>query len=79
MAEYQLMMNCDLCGARFQFGPNRYAGNFVERYQMLVCRTCWEGSWDGYGPFYEAKILAHLEEKGLPVPERNAEGWLPRE
>ncbi len=42
-------------------------------------RTCWEGSHDGWDPLYGKSLLNHLKRQGLPVPERNTKGRLPRE
>lgn len=79
MAEFKHMQRCDLCGSEYQFGPHTYDGKYIERYQLGVCRPCYEGNWDGWAPDYEEKILNHLKNKGLPVPERNSKGWLPRD
>ena len=73
-----MMMRCFTCGDEFQFGPNIYAGTHIRAYNITVCRTCYSANWDGWAPSYEPKILKHLEEKGLPTPERNSKGWLPR-
>jgi hypothetical protein len=39
---------------------------------------CYEGNWDGWSKTYEDKIIKHLREKDLEVPERNENGLLPR-
>jgi hypothetical protein len=75
----KIMYPCFMCGHSFQFGPHRYDGHHIARYKISVCSGCWAGNWDGWAPHYEAKLLAHLEEQGLPIPDRNAKGWLPRE
>lgn len=36
---------CELCGAVFQYGPGAYDGNYIPRYQITVCRECWNASW----------------------------------
>lgn len=73
------MVRCELCHSEFQFGPHRYDGKHIARYQMTVCRTCYQANHDGWAPAWEERVLAVLKEKGLPVPERNAEGYLPRD
>lgn len=73
------MYPCFTCGMSFQFGPHRYAGRHIRAYRINVCQPCYSGNWDGWSPAYEAKLLAHLAEKGLPVPPRNGEGYLPRD
>lgn len=79
MPEYKHMIPCFTCGRQFQFGPHLYAGTFIRRYQVCVCKACYDSNWDGWAPHYEQLLIAHLEEKGLPMPERNAKGRLPRE
>jgi hypothetical protein len=70
---------CDICGGSFEYGPNRYAGRWLRRYEMLACDGCLRGNHDGSGPFAESRILAHLNRKGLRPPARNEKGWLPME
>ena len=60
-------------------GRHKYDGKQIPRYSLDVCSTCYEGNWDGWTPHYESKILLHLKEKGLPMPERNDNGLLPRD
>ena len=31
------------------------------------------------GRHLEERLIAHLQQKGLPIPERNTKGRLPRE
>lgn len=75
----KIMCSCSLCGNHFQFGPHRYDGKHISRYQITVCMSCWNGNWDGWAPHLEERLIAHLQQKGIPIPERNAKGWLPRE
>jgi len=77
--EGAVVERCFVCGQEFQYGPRRYAGKFIPRYQILACEVCYGAAWDGWGPGAEAKILTHLEAKGIPVPPRNDKGWLPRD
>lgn len=79
MIETKCMVKCPVCGNQFQFGPHKYDGKHLDRYEMTVCRLCYDVNWDGWGPAREAAILDHLREKGIPVPDRNQEGLLPRE
>ena len=74
-----LLFPCELCHRNFQNGPQRYDGHGSQRYSVFVCDSCWEGNWDGWNPMHERFLLARLKEKGLPIPERNEKGWLPRE
>lgn len=79
MTEQKFMHLCDMCGSSFQFGPHRYDGSHLARYDMTVCSTCWKSNWDGWAPHLEERILTHLNARGLSVPERNKAGLLPRE
>ena len=79
MNNEKFMFNCDLCGSSYQMGRHKYDGKQIPRYKLGVCSTCYEGNWDGWAPHYESKILLHLKEKGLPTPERNNNGLLPRD
>ena len=80
MAQDKFMVNCNVCGRQYQDGPHRYEGHGLKRYgNIFCCNTCWETNWDGWAPHREPVLLAHLKAKGLPVPERNAKGFLPRE
>jgi hypothetical protein len=78
MTKEKFMNKCDLCGKQYQNGPNRY-GYIVKLYEMAICNSCWIGNHDGFAPHYEDKILNHLKQNNLPVPERNIKGLLPRE
>ena len=40
---------------------------------------CLVVNWDGWNPRYEETLLNRVKEKGLPVPERNSKGLLPRD
>jgi len=78
MNEFKNMESCFLCGRNFQFGPSRYDGSFIPKYQFIVCQYCYLTAWDGWGPAWEPKILEHLEKNGLEVPTRDKDGLLPR-
>ena len=56
---------------------NPVAGR-VARYDIEVCRDCWEDNWNGWARKHEPRIVEHLMRKGLPVPVRNVFGLLPR-
>ncbi|HHQ6573141.1 TPA: hypothetical protein ACSTLY_000283 [Serratia fonticola] len=71
---------CDICGAEARFGPQIYQGRVLQLYgSAFCCDNCWESNWDGWSPHSEPKILAILKEKNLPIPERNENGYLPRD
>ena len=72
------MFDCQMCGREFQFGHHIYDGKFIPAYQLHVCQTCFEGNWDGWAPHHESRLIARLKAKGIEVPKRNREGYLPR-
>ncbi|MDR5653910.1 hypothetical protein [Ruixingdingia sedimenti] len=76
---YKFMQTCFTCGSGYQFGPGRYDGKHIARYGIDVCRSCYEGNWDGWAPHYGEKIIVHLNMKDLPIPAVNASGFLPRD
>lgn len=75
----KFMFECILCETEFQMGPDIYAGKWIPTYQMHVCDACYAGNWDGYANHFEPTIVQHLKSKGLPIPNRNAKGNLPRD
>lgn len=70
---------CFLCGKKIQMGPHLYEGHICKGYGFLVCDICWRGNWDGWAPYYEAKILEFLKENNIKEVERLPNGLLPRE
>lgn len=75
----KIMMICDICGQKYQFGNHKYDGKYIPKYKLNVCMSCYEGNWDGWAPHYEQKFIEHLNQNGLPLPERNSKGWFPRD
>ena len=78
MDDLKFMFRCDMCGREFQMGPHVYEGEYIESYKLNACNGCFESNWDGWGPFHEERLIAHLVKAGLSVPERNKRGWIPR-
>ncbi len=72
------MCICQMCSSSYQMGRHIYDGKHIARYNLDVCKTCYDGNWDGWAPHYEEKLLAHLKEQNISVPERNEKGWYPR-
>lgn len=70
---------CDLCGKHVRHSHHHYEGRVIPRYQLFVCKTCYEGNWDGWGPAHEPVLIDHLAKKGLPMPARNEKGYFPRD
>jgi hypothetical protein len=50
----------------------------IPRYDIEVCRRCWEDNWNGWAKEHEARIAEHLRRNELPVPVRNVFGLFPR-
>jgi hypothetical protein len=73
------IQHCQLCGAAFRFGPSIYDGKHIARYNLTVCRGCFQGNWDGWGPMVEDAFLKHLDQEGITPPARNVGGWFPRD
>jgi len=71
--------NCPLCGVSFAFGPHLYKGHWLPKYGMTICSSCYKYNWDGFAPQYDTTLLKSLNANGLPIPQRNANGLLPRD
>jgi hypothetical protein len=76
-----VMVECFLCGQRFQFGPQRYDGRRFPKLDITVCRACEVGNWDGLTSRHDAKLREHLGEDKWKIVDRsrNAKGWIPLE
>lgn len=79
MDDLKIMKTCQICGQSFQFGPHVYDGNHIARYNLTVCRGCYQANWDGWAPVWEDAFEAHLHKHGISLPERNEKGWYPRD
>jgi hypothetical protein len=73
--ESQVVLPCFMCGNCFQFNH----GKHIARYMIDVCDGCYNSNSDGWQTCHETQLLIHLAAKGLPFPDRNAKGWLPRD
>jgi|GEM_PF-869170 len=65
---------CFFCGQEFSFGPHRYDGKPIKKYNLISCNICLSTNSDGVGPAYEEKLIKHLETEGLTIPDRNGKG-----
>ncbi len=70
---------CDICGATLQCDPDFYAGKYIKRYQITICKSCCGVNWDGWAPCYEPLFERLLNKKNIPKPKRNAKGLYPLE
>jgi hypothetical protein len=69
------MVKCFLCETPFQFGPHIYNGRRIPEWDMMVCRGCYQGNWDGIVPESRPRLLPYLKSKGITV-KPNAQGWI---
>jgi len=86
VGEPQLTFRCFFCGEQFEnYGPvysGEYTGTrgmYIGKYMIEACDVCYASNSDGWARRHEARLIAHLTEIGLPIPNRNAEGLLPRD
>ena len=75
----KFIFTCDVCGGGFQFGQHVYGGKYIPKYQITVCNGCYSSNGDGWAPKFWPAVTRRLTERGLPIPARNAKGWLPRD
>ena len=79
MSDDKIMLNCELCNRAYQFGPHLYSGKYIRKYELSVCMGCYTVNHDGWAPHLEEKIIKHIENKGLSIPRKNCNGYLPRD
>ncbi len=71
--------SCFICTNEYEMGFGVYDGKRIPLYgDINVCMSCYNLSSEGWNPAVEEKLINHLNEKGLSVPERNENGLLPR-
>jgi hypothetical protein len=73
-----IMETCFFCNKDFQHGNHIYDGEFIRSYDVIACKKCWDGNWDGWVGRNAERLIEHLKSKNIPVPERNEKGWIPR-
>ena len=72
---------CGICDSHFQLGPHKYPGRLLNKNtygDVVVCMICYRANHDGFNPGAEKMLLDHIKRQGLPIPERNKNGLLPR-
>ena len=74
----RFLRHCDLCGSAFQFGMHIYNGQYIARYELMLCRICYEFNHDGFSPNWDQKLLDRAKVRGFSLPEKNANGYYPR-
>lgn len=73
------MVDCLICDKSVKRGPDQYDGEWLPRYKIYICSTCYAGYWDGYVDAALDRVMSHLKEHKLPIPPLNKKGNLPRE
>ena len=71
-------IDCGLCDESKTYGPHIYDLVRVERYGLMVCRSCFAANWDGWSPQYEPRLLKSLKDNKLQVPPRLSNRLFPR-
>tara|TARA_B100000678_G_scaffold174162_1_gene145285 strand:+ start:141 stop:386 length:246 start_codon:yes stop_codon:yes gene_type:complete len=75
----EIKMPCDFCGLKYSAGPGLYEGKKLSGYEAWVFPTCYHAGDGGWNQVYEPRVLKYLEAKGIEVPERQSNGFLPKE
>lgn len=78
-SQERIVSRCQLCCAEFEYGRHPDAGRYIAAYQISVCETCYRGNSEGWARHHEERLIAHLTDKCLRVPQRNWRGRLPRD
>jgi hypothetical protein len=73
--EAKFVCDCFLCKQSFQFGPHVYDGRRILEWDVMVCRTCYSGNWDGIVPETYPHLIPYLQARGVEVT-LNAKGWI---
>lgn len=70
--------NCKICGQRFRYGPKIYDGQHINKYNLTVCKNCFQSAKDGWQKSDEKRLLDHLKKEKISTPSRNSNGLFPR-
>jgi hypothetical protein len=70
-----IMLDCFVCGRKFQCGPHIYNGRNAPGWDEVVCDSCRASNWDGLVPSTWPHVIPALKAKGVEV-KLNANGWL---
>lgn len=68
---------CFICEGDGQHSLGVFNGKHIDAYRTTVCADCYRANETGWAPHHVPKIMAHLQNEGLPVPARKPGGWLP--
>ncbi len=50
----------------------------VPGYRIEVCQGCWDDASGGWPKRYDIALFAAMAKRGLLIPDRTADGYLPR-
>jgi len=62
-----MRVHCFLCKRPFEFGPLRAEGRRIHEWEIMVCRSCRIGNWDGIPPLSYPHLIEHLRAKDLEI------------
>ena len=71
----QTYSDCSLCERPFEYGFGKYYGRKCVAWNMMFCRTCLDGNWDGIVLEGSPKLKKKLDDANIKY-ELNAKGWL---
>ena len=74
-AEFKNVCSCFLSQRDFQYGPHIYDGRRVPQWDIMVCKHCHAGNWDGIVIESHPRLAAHLKSRGIEIC-LNEKGWL---
>lgn len=75
MEEVEHKEQCFFCGSSFHYGPHKWHGEYVSKYNLLICHTCQNSNHDGLRHDWEDRFESHLKAEMKPLPEKNLEGY----
>src|SRR6185437_8831581 len=67
-----LLVDCDLCHRKFEFGGGRYEGKCNSHHKLSACKACYSSS--EFAPYTESALEAHFVRHGLQPFPRNSNG-----
>ena len=70
--EYKV--NCFFCKQSFNFGFHKYYGKHISKYNIDICKNCYDINEDGLNPRYEKTLEEHLFKMNIDKPIRNKNG-----
>ena len=75
----RVKIKCGLCERVSEYGPPDYRGKQLPKYDLFVCKNCYDQNSEGILRNHEGRFEAHLAAKNIPLPARNDKGLYPRD